>query len=164
MAQLYAGLTVIEILGVAIKKEIDAAKFYRDLAARIPNPIIQDRFLTLAKEERRHRALLQMEYKRLTGETKIPVPQGKYKQPESFDWDKASLEDALNYAIRAERDAQKLYAAAAKTSTDPRGKRMLDYLVEFEKGHERMLVGELNFYQKAPLWFEEREEMLHVGP
>lgn len=164
MAKLYAGLTVIEILGVAVKKEIDAAKFYRNLAARIPNPIIQERFLTLAKEERRHRALLQMEYKRLTGEQKMPVPQGKYKQQEPFDWDNASLEDALNYAIRAERDAQKLYAAAAKTSTDPRGKQMLDYLVEFERGHERMLISELNFYKKAPLWFEEQEELIHVGP
>jgi len=165
MSKFYAGLTVLEILGVAVKKEIDAANFYKNLAGQIANPIIKDRFLQLAKEERKHRAMLQAEYKRLTGGEKVSVPKEMVpKIREAFDFTKGNIEEALQFAISAERDAQKLYAEAAKKSKDPRGKRMLDYLVEFEKSHENLLKSELAFYRKSPTWFDEPDDLIHVGP
>jgi len=164
MSKLYAGLTILEIIAVAIKKEVEAAAFYQNLAARIPNPIIKERFLNLSKEERKHRALLQHEYQRLTGETKPPLPKADQTARDEFDIGAATIEEALLYAIQAERAAQKLYLTAAKTSTDTRGHQMLEYLVEFEKGHERQLKAELEFYRKSPLWFEDTEDLIHVGP
>ncbi len=164
MSKLHPSLSVLEILGVAVKKEMEAANFYKDLAARIPNPIIKERFLSIAKEERKHRALLQHEYQRLTGEAKPPLPKADAQDRDEFDVHTASIEDALLYAIQAERAAQKLYTSAAKASNDPRGQQMLEYLVEFEKGHERQLKAELEFYRKSPLWFEETEDLIHVGP
>ncbi|MDP8224413.1 MAG: ferritin family protein [Candidatus Lernaella stagnicola] len=164
MPKLYAGLTVIEILGLAIKKEADAARFYRHVADHIPNPIIKSRFLALAKDERQHKGLLLAEYKRLTGGDHAPTPPKDFPKDKNYDFGKFSIEQALKFAIAAERDAQKMYAAAAKGSTDPRGKQFLDYLVEFEKGHERQLRQELDFYKKAPLWFEEVDDLIHMGP
>jgi erythrin-vacuolar iron transport family protein len=164
MPKLYAGLTVVEILGLAMKKEVDAARFYRRMAEHIANPIVKSRFMALAKDERQHKGLLAAEYKRLTGEADAPVPPKDFPKDASFDFDKFAIEDALKFAIAAERDAQKLYAAAAKESRDPRGKQMLDYLVEFEKGHERQLRAELEFYKKAPLWFEDEDDLIHMGP
>jgi erythrin-vacuolar iron transport family protein len=161
---LYSGLTVIEILGIAVKKEVEAASFYKKLAGKIGNPIIRERFMTLSKEEQKHRALLSAEYKRFTGEEKVPLPKGKFSRREAFDMEEASIEDALEYAIAAERDAQKLYSAASKASSDPRGQSMLDYLVEFEKGHERQLKADLDFYRKDPGWFEGQDDYFHVGP
>ena len=163
--KLYAGLTVIEILGIAIKKEIDAAQFYKKVGEHIPNPIVRSRFHSLAKDERVHRALLQTEFKRLTGEAKAPpLPKMDFPKEEKYDFRHFSIEEALQFAIRAEREAQRLYTEAANSSTDPRGRRLLDYLVEFEKGHERQLRAEIDFYKKSPLWFEETEELIHVGP
>lgn len=165
MAHLYAGLTVLEILGIAIKKELGAARFYRRTADQMINPLIKNRFLALAKDERTHRAMLGAEYKRLTGEAKEPpLPNLEFPKDEEYDFSNFAVEDALLFAIRAERDAQKLYVEAARASRDPRGKRLLDYLVEFEKGHERQLRAELEFYKKSPLWFEETEDLIHVGP
>lgn len=164
MARLYAGLTVIEILGLAIKKEQDAAKFYRNMADHIANPVVKNRFQALAKDERAHKGLLLAEYGRLTGDKKPPLPGKAFPRDASYDFAEFSVDEALLFAIAVERDAQKLYAAAAKASTDPRGKQMLDYLVEFEKGHERQLRAELDFFKKAPLWFEDVEDLIHVGP
>jgi rubrerythrin len=165
MPHLYARLTVIEILGIAIKKELDAATFYRKLAEHIVNPIVKNRFLALAKDERLHRALLLAEYKRMTGEAKAPpTPAMEFARDEKFDFQKFGVDAALQFAIAAERDAQKLYSEAAKISADPRGRRMLDYLVEFERGHERQLKAEMDFFKKAPLWFEDTEDLIHVGP
>lgn len=164
MSKFDAGLTVVEILGLAIKKEIEAARFYRRLAEQIINPLVRERFKALAKDERLHQALLQAEHKRLTGESKPPLPGKAFQKEKTYDFSNFAVEDALHFAIQAEREAQQLYAAAAKASSDPRGKRLLDYLVEFEKGHERQLKGELEYYKKAPLFFEDENEMTHVGP
>jgi len=164
MGKLPAELTVVEILGVAIKKELDAARFYRRLADRIANPLVRERFKALAKDERVHKAMLRAEYKRLTGVGEPPLPPKDFLKDEAYDFAAFAVEDALRFAIQAERDAQRLYAQAAKTSADPRGKRLLDYLVEFEKGHERQLRAELEFYKKAPLFFEDENDLMHVGP
>jgi rubrerythrin len=164
MPSLYAKLTVLEIIAIAIKKEIDAAAFYKKVAEHIANPIVKNRFLAIAKDERVHRALLQEDYRRLTGEKTPPIPKREFPKEERYDFKQFSVEDALQFAIHAERDAQKLYGEAAKISADPRGRRMLDYLVEFERGHERQLKAELDFFKKAPLWFEETDELIHVGP
>jgi len=161
---LYSGLTVVEILGVAVKKEAEAAAFYRGMAILTENLIIKERFMALSREELKHRALIQAEYKRLTGEEKIPVPRLDVSDRDAIDLDSASLEEAMEYAILTERDAQRLYAAAAKASTDPRGQRLLEYLVEFEKGHERQIKADLDFYRNDPGWFEGRDDMIHVGP
>ena len=149
MPKLYAGLTILEILGIAVKKEIEAAEFYDGLASRIANPIIKDRFLQLAKDERKHHALL---------------PKADPVSRAEFNVQSATIEEALLYAIQTERAAQKLYGVAAKASTDPRGQQMLEYLVEFEKAHEHQLKTELEFYRKSPLWFDETEDFIHVGP
>jgi rubrerythrin len=164
MPKLYAGLTILEILGIAVKKEIEAAEFYDGLASRIANPIIKDRFLQLAKDERKHHALLQHEYQRLTGESKPLLPKADPVSRAEFNVQSATIEEALLYAIQTERAAQKLYGVAAKASTDPRGQQMLEYLVEFEKAHEHQLKTELEFYRKSPLWFDETEDFIHVGP
>jgi len=164
MPSLYPGLTVLEILGVAVKKEAEAAAFYKGLASKIANPIIRERFMALSQEEMKHRKLVEDEYKRLTGEEKIPVPAGKFRPREKFDIGNASIEDAIDHAIGAEKAAQKRYSEAARASTDPRGQRLLEYLVEFEKGHERQLKADLDFYRKEPGWFEGRDDYIHVGP
>ncbi len=160
---MYRGLTKLEILGIAIKKEKDAAKFYQDLARRIPNPIIKEKFNSLAKEERKHRAILNAEYKKITGDRPVVPEQWKSAHPEETISGDASIEELLLFAIERERDAQKLYKNGAKTAEGETSRVMFEYLVEFEKGHERTLKAELAFYKKAPLFFEEYEEGIHVG-
>ena len=161
---MYRGLTKLEILGIAIKKEKDAAKFYQDLAGRIPNPIVKEKFSSLAKEERKHRAILNAEYKRITGGEKPVLPEKwKADRPEASISPDAPIEELLLFAIEREKDAQKLYRSGAKTAEGESGRVMFEYLVEFEKGHERALKAELAFYKKAPLFFEQYEEGIHVG-
>lgn len=161
---MYRGLTKLEILGIAIKKEKDAAKFYQDLANRIPNPIVSEKFSSLAKEERKHRAILNAEYNRITGGQRPILPEKwKAAQTEVVISPDAPIEELLLFAIERERDAQKLYKSGAKAATGESSRVMFEYLVEFEKGHERALKAELAFYKKAPLFFEEYDEGIHIG-
>ena len=48
-------LTPLEILGVAIKSEIEAANLYRYMAGQVVNLDLRERLDFLAKEEEKHR-------------------------------------------------------------------------------------------------------------
>ncbi len=54
-------LDEINILSVAVQREIIANKFYLDLAAAEKNPEAKEMFLSLANEEELHRKILQAE-------------------------------------------------------------------------------------------------------
>ena len=58
---LYEVITEINILSVAVQREIIANKFYLDLAAAEKNPEAKEMFLSLANEEELHRKILQAE-------------------------------------------------------------------------------------------------------
>ncbi|MDP8223792.1 MAG: ferritin family protein [Candidatus Lernaella stagnicola] len=49
--------------------------------------------------------------------------------------DDFSLADAIDLAMQAEADAAAFYAAAAESSTDPRGQDMFGQLARFERAH-----------------------------
>ena len=58
---------LLRIIQEAIQREIMAAKLYEEGAAKANNEHAKSLLLQLAKEERRHRDLLQAQYQELAG-------------------------------------------------------------------------------------------------
>lgn len=162
-------LSAIEIVGVAARAEIDAHKFYVEMAKRIRNKIVKERILTLAAEEQRHERILKNLLKKWTGEDDPPIPtQGPFKIEEMIGAD-MSHEKVLETAIELERQAAKRYIEASRVARDDSGRRQLEYLSEFERTHERILVSELEALKKDKDWFEEdtfpgSDRPVHLGP
>ncbi|HDZ27095.1 MAG TPA: Rubrerythrin, partial [Candidatus Aminicenantes bacterium] len=50
--------SVNKLLGIAIRAEIDANKTYSDLAERVSNPLLKEKFQWLAYEENKHKEIL----------------------------------------------------------------------------------------------------------
>ena len=164
MNKFYAGLTNLEIMGIAISSENDAAGFYRKVSDRIENPMVKAKFKALASDEGKHAELLTEEYLRLSDGDAPKLPAGwKIETPLEFD-KTASVEDILKKAIDMEKRAQGTYRYAAGRSSDPKARIMLEYLVEFERGHQRMLEAEMKFLKQNPEWFEQPWHHVHVGP
>jgi rubrerythrin len=162
-------LTAIEIVGVAARAEIDAHKFYIEMAKRIKNKIVKERILTLAEEEHRHERILKNLLKQWTGEDNPPVPEKGPFQLEDLLGEDMSHEKVLETAIELERAAAKRYIEAARIAQDDSGRRQLEYLSEFERTHERILVSELEALKKDKDWFDEdtfpgSDRPMHVGP
>ena len=44
-------LTVVEVLGLAIQQEIMALKRYQLFASRVSNPLVKEKFISLARED-----------------------------------------------------------------------------------------------------------------
>lgn len=159
------GLTLVEVLGVAIRSEMDAQAFYQKLAGRVKNRLVKQKFLALARDEAGHEAMLTEKYREITGERKKPpLPKAVQGKPR-YD-SKMKHADALRLAIRLERAASNLYTKAAKKTEDISSRFMLEYLSGFERNHERLLVHELDAVTKYPAWFESESgaDIMLVGP
>jgi rubrerythrin len=163
-------LTSLEVVGMAIRSEEDAAIFYGHLADMIKNELVGKKYRHLAKEETGHRKMLVDLYEKMLGDAENPpkIP-GEPETAEGGaipDHISNSLEDLLVLAVKREQAAREFYRRAAAEATDLSGKRILEYLVHVETGHEMMLKSELAAYRQDKDWYTgvATPDMVHVGP
>ena len=130
-----------EILRFAIRKEADAAAFYK-MAAERSNPGVKKTFKELAKMEEGHKKKLeefdlkkmgQMELKETKG---LGISEMMEDVPYSSDM---SYADLLRMAIKQEEKSQKLYTSTAKISPEPSLKKLLLVLAQEESTHKEKL-------------------------
>lgn len=157
-------LTTVEILAIAVRTEKDAATFYNNLASQIKNPIVKRKIERLALEEIEHDKTLTAEYMRMTDGEQPIVPEG-FSSGIQKELDKAlSAEQLIEMAMGYEKSAHEFYKEAAARSEDPRGRQVLEYLSRFEADHYRALETELRQLRENPEWFDEENDLMHVGP
>ncbi len=158
-------LTGLEVLGIAIRSEVEAHRFYTLVLKRVKNPILREKLSRLAAEEKRHRQILEERYKKSTGEDFPPLPtrggaEGKGPIPQNL-----TPAEILQMAIRMERQAANFYQREAQKSTDMSGSFMLEYLADFERSHERSLEAEWKALKRFPDWFSSSDPIVMlVGP
>ncbi len=130
-----------EILRFAIRKEADAAAFYR-MAADCSNPGVKKAFQELAKEEDGHKKKLEdfdlkkiekMEVKETKG---LGLSEMMEDVPYSSDM---SYADLLRMAIKNEEKSQRLYASTVKMVKEPKLKKLLLVLAQEESTHKEKL-------------------------
>jgi rubrerythrin len=159
------GLTGLEVLGVAIRSEMEAFRFYTQARKGAQNPLLKEKLSRLAADERRHREILEERYKRSSGEPSPPVPrkggaEGRGKMPKDL-----RPEEILTLAIQKEQEAARFYRREALRSTDMGARFMLEYLADFERNHERSLQAELKALNRFPDWFTLQDPVVMlVGP
>ena len=130
-----------EILRFAIRKEADAAAFYK-MAAERSNAGVKKTFKELAKMEEGHKKKLedfdvkkieQMELKKAKG---LGISERLEDVPYSPDM---SYADLLRMAIKQEEKSEKLYTSTAKISPEPSLKKLLLVLAQEESTHKEKL-------------------------
>jgi rubrerythrin len=130
-----------EILRFAIRKEADAAAFYR-MAAERSDPGVKKAFEELAKEEEGHKKKLeefdrkkieQMELRKVKG---LGLSEIMEDVPYSPDM---SYADLLRMAIKNEEKSQQLYVSTSKLVTEPIFKKLLLILSQEESTHKERL-------------------------
>jgi rubrerythrin len=158
-------LTGLEVLGVAIRSEVEAHRFYTQALKAVRNPLLREKLSRLAAEEKRHRQILEERYRRSSGEEFPAIPrkggvEGKGKMPKDL-----APEGILKLAIQKEREAAQFYRQQALKAADMSGRFMLEYLADFERSHEQSLQAELKALNRFPEWFSSKDPMvLLVGP
>ena len=163
--EFHRDLTVVEILGIAIKAEVSAYSLYKRLAMRVQNPVVKQRILGLAEDEQNHRMILSEKYIEMTGEEMPAIPKTGDLRQMDIDVEKMSNKEILQVAAAKEAQAAKFYKTAMETVNDPTGKAMLEYLSDMEHNHETILLQEIKQLEKHPLWHDQQSgKFFHVGP
>ena len=159
-----------QILGIAIRSEVDAAAFYTRLQGRIKNILLVQKLKFLALEEEHHRKILE----RLLGQ-KYPdkpkdVPESSLMPPIGVLLPAEPAVPALfEAALRAEETAEAYYNDAAMRVEEEAGRRLLAYLGRVERSHQAMLRSEIDLIGKFPDYynvedFHIAQDLFHVGP
>jgi rubrerythrin len=130
-----------EILRFAIRKEADAAAFYR-MAADRSNPGVKKTFEELAKEEEGHKKKLEGFDPKKIEKIKLKETKGlgiaEVVEDVPFTSD-MSYADLLRMAIKNEERSEHLYASTAKSVVDPQLKKVLMVLSNEETTHKTRL-------------------------
>ncbi len=130
-----------EILRFAIRKEADAAAFYK-MAADRSNPGIKKTFKELAKMEEEHKKrleklnlkkIVEMKLKKTKG---LGISEMLEDVPYSSDM---SYSDLLRMAIKNEEKSHRLYLSTEKMVIDPNLKKLLLKLAQEESTHKEKL-------------------------
>ena len=130
-----------EILRFAIRKEADAAAFYK-MAADRSNPGVKETFKELARMEEGHKKKLEGFDLKKVGQMKLEETKGLGMSelmedvPYSSDM---SYADLLRMAIKQEEKSQRLYTSTAKVSPEPSLKKLLLILAQEESTHKERL-------------------------
>jgi rubrerythrin len=128
-----------DILKRAIEGEIEAAKFYADVAAQSENAYIKDLFAAFSAEEERHREILtqfRQDPAAAVSFEKVPdfhVSETVETPPLSMNMKPA---EAVALAMKKEEAAMQQYNALADLCNDPARKKIFIELAAMERGHK----------------------------
>ncbi len=163
-------LTPLEILGVAVKSEIEAAQLYRHMASQVVNRDLRGRLDFLVHEEEKHRRILEGVYARhfpdvplaLPSQTLVPTIAGAVAEG-------APVPELFRLAMEAERLAEEFYGELAGRTEEANSRTTLTYLSRMEHGHYELLRSELELIQRFPSYYQVEvfdlgQEMIHFGP
>ncbi len=135
-------LTLNEVLGKAIQKEVESQILYRDLGQEMNDQAAKDAFQELGRQEQGHQNLLE-KYSR--GEFKGGLPsRGQvidYKIAEHLDQAEISpdmkLPDVFLLAANREKASHEFYIGLATIHPAGEAKRLMEEMAAQELGHKQ---------------------------
>ncbi|MCK6622755.1 MAG: ferritin family protein [Calditrichaceae bacterium] len=150
------GLTALEALGLAVRCEMDARALYQNLASRIDNDLLKERFLNLAQEEKRQQLLLEKKHREMFPEVELEIPPCQLPREvlEKTPGKELTIQEVLKTALEEVRRAREFYLDCAETTGDLSGKRMFRFLADMKFSHQMMLTAELEMLEKYPAYYE----------
>lgn len=158
-----------EVYPVAIRAEMDAARIYRDLQGRVGNEALRQKLDFLAKEEDRHKAILERVFRDHYPDRKLVVPAESKRPKKTVTLDAAAaVLDLFKLALQKEKEAEDYYREAKAQADDAQSKRILEYLRRVERSHYFMLKSEIDLLEKFPDYYNVEDahlgqDMFHIG-
>ncbi len=170
MVSLDPGLTLLEVLSIAIRAKVEAAQVYDELAQRVTNPTLKEKLLFLKDEEETHGTILVEMYTQNFPEVTMALPpRSPLPKADIALNDDTSLLELLEMAMQWQKAWAEYYATFARRARNVKGKAMLQYLSQMESSHYHMLKRERDFLARFPEDYDAREfhlaeKMFHLGP
>ena len=157
-----------EIMGIAVRAEMDAAAIYRGLLGRVKNEVLRQKLDFLAKEEDRHKVLLERLFRDRYPGRILRVPETARPAKGVPSVESMAVVDLFKLAMGKEKEAEEYYREAGVRIEDPAAKKMLGYLSRVERSHYFMLKSEIGLIQAFPDSYDVEEahfgqDLFHIG-
>jgi rubrerythrin len=141
-----------EVISFAIRKEAEAYNLYTTYGQKVNDPAAKTMFAELAKQEKRHREILEGVTKKDVEKYKLErIPDMKIS--DFIDQEKFSpnmdFAAALRLAIKREEASFKLYHHMAEGTGDAELKKLFSVLAQEESKHKLRLE---NQYDENVMW------------
>ena len=163
-------LAAWQVLGVAIRSEVDAAAFYNRLQGRVKNVLLVQKLKFLALEEEHHRKILERLLAQRYPDKPKDVPESSLMPPIGVALPAdPSVPELFEAALKAEEIAEAYYNDASERVEEEAGQRILAYLGRVERSHQAMIRSELDLIRRFPDYYDVEdfhlgEDLFHVGP
>lgn len=127
------------IMEQAIKAEIEAYEFYRDVANKVADPVVKQLFNEFAREEQGHKKQLEeIKAKDIQNFDFDGAPD--YKVSEKVNWPRLSANmdpvEAIALAMKKEEESIKIYSRLASSVSDPAQQKVYSELAQMEEAHK----------------------------
>jgi len=136
-----------ELLGRAVKTEIEEAEFYRDL---LEKNLLDETRSTIEKfieEEEEHEEELRTIFEDFYPGKKITVPEGLMLEVPGGVSRRSGPRNLMEKAMYGERDAEKFYRKLTDEFEGKEVRRLLGYLATREREHYEILKVELKKFE-----------------
>jgi rubrerythrin len=152
---------ILDILKEAISIEIYGKEYYSIFSELVEEENAKSIFRGLSRDEGEHRELLEKEYRKISGK---PVDIGVLDEnnrdkarsvfPESLEaMTMTETQEALKLGIRTEVRSIELYSKSAQKTDIRSSKDLFLKLVDFEKGHKKILEDALYYLGQEGSWY-----------
>jgi len=155
-----------DLLLTALKSEIEARDFYKNLAEPVENYFLKDRVLFLSAEEEKHRQAFEKMFRQqfpgqeLVLPEKSPVPLPGLK----IEKETLPISEVFLVAMQAEKAAHDFYTAiSGHFPPESEQHKLLLYIASMEMGHYHLLDLERENALRTED-FEVTLPMAHLGP
>ncbi len=133
-----------QLLGRAVKTEIEEAQIYRNLLDKDPGEEVRPKIERFITQEEEHEEDLRALFDDFFAGEEIPIPERSgIELPENITGETTARE-IIEKAVEAERDAEKFYRELIGEFEDKETKRLLGFLATNEREHYEILREELN--------------------
>jgi len=158
-------LSSLEVYGVAIRSEIDAARDYQHMSTLVESRDGKRKLKFLRDEEVKHRAMLAQMCKKEYPDVELKLPaKGLAPKLNSAIEKDAPITRLYELAMEAEQASEKFYAEAAERSESQSGRRLLAYLSGMERGHYYLLKAEYDLMAEFDRFSSYKKFSLeHIG-
>lgn len=150
---------LLDILKEAIAIEIYGKEYYSIFAEVVEDENAKSMFVRLAKEEEKHREIVEKEYRKLAGKPiEISVLDEESRArcvfPESLEaMSITETKDVLRLGVRTEERSIEVYSMGAQENRDSSSKELFLKLVQFEEGHKQTLEDALYYLEQEGTWY-----------
>ena len=147
----------------AIKMELDGEKYYKEQAEKNKENALKEVFLTLAKEEGLHAAILQRDKAstyELQQSNSLSEAKDIFKGLSDFKMEVKSVPDTIDVyrlSLEMEKQSIKLYKTCLDEAKDKQEKELYEFLIKQEEDHYAIMDELITLVSRPDEWVESAE-------